>query len=209
MPRLIRLATPAALALLIASTAQAQMSVGLRGGLSYAELAGDQISTDPKTGFVAGAYVGIKISGNWVVMPEASYVQKGAKVEGFEEATGEPLTVTTDIDYVELLVPVGINLAVESESVQPRLYAGPTLGFALRCKIDPDTGETPSDCKDSVKSTDFGLVFGIGVELGSGPGAFLADLRYDYGIADINDTEDDITNSNRSLQLLVGYRRHF
>jgi hypothetical protein len=209
MPRLIRLATPAALALLIASAAQAQMSVGVRGGLSYAELAGDQINTDPKTGFMAGAYVGIQISGNWVVMPEASYVQKGAKVEGSDVATGEPLTVTTDIDYVELLVPVGINLAVESESVQPRLYAGPTLGFALRCKVKPDTGEPPSDCKDNIKSSDLGLVFGVGVELGSGPGAFLVDLRYDYGIADINDTGDDISNKNRSIQLLIGYRRHF
>jgi hypothetical protein len=107
------------------------------------------------------------------------------------------------------LLPIGINLAVESESAQPRLYAGPTLGFALSCEVKPDTDEPPSDCKDNIKSTDFGLVFGIGVELGSGPGAFLADLRYDYGIADINDTEDDITNRNRSLQLLIGYRRQF
>jgi hypothetical protein len=110
---------------------------------------------------------------------------------------------------VELLLPVGIDLAVESESVQPRLYAGPALGFALSCEVKSDTGDPPSDCKDNIKSSDFGLVFGVGVELGSGPGAFLADLRYDYGIADINDTGDDISNKNRSIQLLIGYRRHF
>jgi hypothetical protein len=52
-------------------------------------------------------------------------------------------------------------------------------------------------------------VFGVGVELGSGPGAFLADLRYDYGIADINDTGDNISKKNRSIQLSFGYRRQF
>lgn len=209
MQKLFGLTLPALLLLLLSSAAQAQVSVGVRGGLSYSELVGAEINTDSKTGFMAGAYVGIQISGAWVVQPEVSYIQKGAKVQGSDIITGEPLSVTTDIDYVELLLPVGIILAVESESVQPRLYAGPALGLALSCEVKPDTEEPPSDCKDSIKSSDFGLVFGIGIELGSGPGAFLADLRYDYGIADINDTEDNITNKNRSIQLLIGYRRHF
>jgi hypothetical protein len=204
MPRLIRFATPVLLVLLLSSAVQGQVSVGL----SYSELAGE-IKTDSKTGFMAGVFFGIGIAGSWGIMPEVSYVQKGAKVEGSDVATGEPLSVTTDIDYVELLLPVGIDLAVESESVQPRLYAGPALGFALSCEVTSDAGDPPSDCKDNIKSSDFGLVFGFGVELGSGPGAFLADLRYDYGIADINDTGDNISNKNRSIQLLIGYRRHF
>ena len=196
MKRLIALATPMLLALLPTGTVQAQISVGLRGGLSYSELSGEQINTDSKTGFMGGVYAGVKISNNWVIMPEVSYIQKGAKVEGADIGTGAPLTVTTDIDYVELLLPIGINFSVESESLQPRLYAGPTLGFALSCEVKPDTDEPPSDCKDDIKSSDYGIVFGFGVELGSGLGAFLADLRYDYGIADINDTGDDITTRN-------------
>lgn len=208
MLRLITITTPALLVLLLAASGQSQTAVGVRGGFSYSELAGE-IKTDSKTGFLVGAFAGIGIAANWRIQPEISYIQKGAKVEGSDVATGEPLTVTTDIDYLELLLPVGIDLAVEGETVQPRLYVGPTFAFALSCEVDPDTGDPPRDCKDDIKSSDFGIVFGIGVELGSGPGAFLADLRYDYGIADINDTADNISNKNRSIQLLFGYRRQF
>lgn len=208
MPRLISTTTPALLVLLLASSGHSQTAVGVRGGFSYSELAGD-VKTDSKSGFLVGAFVGVGIAGNLGIRPEVSYVQKGAKVEGSDAATGEPLSQTTDIDYLELLLPVGIDLVVEGESVQPRLYVGPTLGLALSCEFDPDTGDPPQDCKDDFKSSDFGVVFGIGVELGSGPGAFLADLRYDYGIADINDTGDNISKKNRSIQLSFGYRRQF
>lgn len=208
MPRLIPITTPALLVLLLASSGNAQLSVGVRGGFSYSELAGE-IKTDSKSGFLVGAFVGIGIAGNWGIRPEIAYVQKGAKVEGSDAVTGEPLTQTWDFDYLELLLPVGIDLAVEGESVQPRLYVGPTLGLTLSCEFDPDTGDPPQDCKDDFKSSDFGIVFGIGVELGSGPGAFLADLRYDYGIVDINDTGDNVSRKNRSIQLSFGYRRQF
>ncbi|MGD8867779.1 MAG: porin family protein [Gemmatimonadales bacterium] len=208
MPRLISITTPALLVLLLAVSGHSQTSVGVRGGFSYSELAGE-IKTDSKSGFLIGAFVGFGIAGNLGIRPEISYVQKGAKVEGSDLATGEPLSQTTDIDYFELLIPVGIDLAVEGETVQPRLYVGPTLGLALSCEFDPDTGDPSQDCKDDFKSSDFGVVFGVGVELGSGPGAFLADLRYDYGIADINDTGDNISKKNRSIQLSFGYRRQF
>lgn len=208
MRRLIRIVSLAPLVLPVFSPVHAQVSVGVHGGISYSEMAGG-VKTDSKTGFLAGAFVGIGIVGNWGVKPEVAYIQKGFKVEGTDVSTGQPLTLSTDMDYLEFLVPVGLDLAVEGEGVKPRLYAGPSLGLALSCEVKPDTDEPPQDCKDSFKSSDFGIVFGIGVELGSGPGAFLADLRYDYGITDLNDTGDDISNKNRSIQLLVGYRRHF
>lgn len=208
MRRLIRIIAIAPLVLLLPSPLHAQISVGVHGGISYSEVAGG-VKTDSKTGLLAGAFAGIGIVGNWGVRPEVAYIQKGFKVEGTDVLTGQPLTITTDIDYLEFLLPVGLDLAVEGEGVQPHLFAGPSFGFALSCEVKPDTDEPPQDCKDNFKSSDFGIVFGIGVELGSGPGAFLANLRYDYGIADINDTGDTISNKNRSIQLAVGYRRHF
>jgi hypothetical protein len=208
MKRLFATAIPALLVLTLASVGHAQLAVGVRAGLSYSSLGGD-VKTDSKTGFMAGAFAGIGISGNWGIQPEISYVQKGAKIEGIDPGTAETQTITTKLDYIELQLPVDVDLPVESESVNPRLYAGPTFGIALSCKVESDAPEDqPVDCKDDVKSTDYGLVFGIGVELGSGPGAFVADLRYDMGLANINDAGSDPTTSkNRGIQILIGYRR--
>jgi hypothetical protein len=208
MKRLIAIATPALLVLMLANIGHAQLAVGVRAGLSYANLGGD-VKTDSKTGFMAGAFAGIGISGNFFLQPEVYYAQKGAKIEGFDLATGSPITTETSLDYIELQVPVGIDLSIENETVNPRAYAGPTLGFALRCEVVTDPSDDPPvDCKDSVKSYDFGIVFGIGVEFGSGPGAFVADLRYDLGLANINDAErETVSNKNRAIQILIGYRR--
>ncbi len=209
MKRLIATATPALLVLMLANVGHAQLSVGVRGGLNFSKLTGD-IRTDSRTGFMAAAFAGIGISGNWGIQPEISYVQKGAKIEGIDPGTAETQTITTKLDYIELQLPVDVDLPVENESITPRLYAGPTIGLALSCKVESDTSNDPAvDCKEDVKTYDFGLVLGVGVELGSGPGAFIADLRYLVGFANINDAgEDPTTSKNRGIQILVGYRRN-
>lgn len=215
MRRLIAIAIPTLLVLTLTNICHAQLAVGIRGGLNISSLAGD-VATDSKTGILAGAFVGIPLKNNWGIQPEISYVQKGAKRE-FLETTGGSTTETTKLDYIELQIPIGVDLPVENENINPRLYAGPTVALALSCeeveRAEPSGTESSSDCKDDIKTYDFGLVFGFGVELGSGRNAFIADLRYDVGIANINDAVDDegnrvrVSNKNRSTQLLVGYRR--
>jgi hypothetical protein len=213
MKKLVGAVTLAVLSAVTLQPASAQVSLGARGGLSYSHLAGD-VQTNSRARFVVGVFAGFEIAENFGVQPELAYAQKGAKTESeIVDPVGGliTLTQTTSIDYLELLVPAYLRIKVNNEKVKPRLYAGPTFGLPLNCKVKTDrsVGEPlPTvDCKDDVTSFDFGLLFGFGLELGSGPGKFAVDLRYELGLANISELEDDPSKKNRSLQILVGYIR--
>lgn len=212
MRKLFSISTAASLLMMLTNIGHAQLAVGVRGGLNISKLAGDVI-TESKVGLIAGAFVGIGLSGNWGMQPELSYVQKGTK----REVQGGELTGTTKLDYLELQVPINVDLPVKSERFNPRLQAGPTFAAALSCKVE-ETGPSDTeseDCMDDIESYDIGIVLGFGLDIGSGPGAFIADIRYNIGLTNINDAVDEEGNpepfalKNRSTQLLVGYRRKF
>jgi hypothetical protein len=194
--------------------AAAQLSLGFRTGLSYAHLAGD-VNTDSRTRLAIGAFAGLRVVANVDLQAEVSYSQKGARTDSrvFDPVEG-PIRIeqTTSLDYVELQVPLGLTIPVKDERVRPRVYVGPAAALVVNCKIEtdvtPGSSPPPADCRDDTKSLDFGVVFGIGLEYGRGPGAFIADIRYDVGFTNISDIPDDPSKKNRSLQLLVGYVRH-
>lgn len=213
MKKLVGAVTLAVLSAVTLQPAAAQISLGVRGGVGFSQLAGE-VQTNSRTRFVAGAFAGFGIAANYGLQPELDYAQKGAKTESeIVDPRGGLITLkqTTSLDYLELLVPAYVTIKVTNERVKPRIYAGPTFGLVLNCKVNVDrsVGEPlpTADCKDDVKSIDFGLVFGFGLALGAGPGKFAADLRYDLGLSNVSDLADDPSKKNRSLQILVGYVR--
>lgn len=203
----------ATLGLTLAQNGWAQVDVSLRGGLSYSHLTGENISTDPKTGFTAGVFGRFGLKDNLGLRAELSYVQKGAKTtsEIFDPVEGQrSIDRTDDLPYLELMVPLDLTLRINNEKVRPHLLAGPSFALALSCTVEA-TNTEPRDCTNEFKDYDVGLLLGAGVEYGSGPGAFVAELRYDIGFVDIGGDEPagetQITQKNRSLQLVVGYVR--
>jgi hypothetical protein len=70
------------------------------------------------------------------------------------------------------------------------------------------------DINDYTKSTDFGLVFGGGLDIAAGPGAVTLECRYVLGLTEIDDgfqeaLEDPdpqkVDAKNHSIMILVGY----
>ncbi len=195
------------------SAAPAQVALGVRGGLSFARLAGD-VDTDTRTRVVAGAFVSLPVAHTLHIQAELSYAQKGAKTQSalFDPELGPvSLEKLTTLDYLELQLPVGFFIPVRHERVRPRIYAGPALALALRCRVNvnvkPGTSPPPEDCASDTKAADFGVVAGIGLEYNAGPGAVVADVRYDVGVIDISDVPGEPATRNRSFQILVGYVR--
>jgi opacity protein-like surface antigen len=95
-----------------------------------------------------------------------------------------------------------LNLPVEGKSWVPNIYAGPYLAFMLGADIDGN------DVKDAFKSTDFGLVVGVGLDfkLSEGNRMLELDFRYSMGITKIYDFDDlDIKAFNNGFQFLLGY----
>jgi hypothetical protein len=197
-------------ALLIASTAAfAQDMVtgltgkGLKAGLNLANVTGNDAPDDTKMkmGFAVGGFITYAFSDLFAVQPELLYTMKGAKVQpaGGTEAS-------TTYNYLEIPVLFKVLLA-GGGNFKPNFYAGPAVAFLLSASSDP---EVPGyDVKDATKSTDFGLIGGVGADLlmGTGPGKITFDVRYDVGLSSLDNVDDgiDAKVNNSAITFLVGY----
>jgi hypothetical protein len=134
------------------------------------------------------------VTPNFLIQPEVLYTQKGAKYdEGGAEAT-------VKLDYVE--VPVLFKGRFGSGGVKPSVFAGPAVGFKVSAKTEFDGEE--EDIED-VKGTDFGIVFGAGLDLAAGPGSFIIDARYTLGLTTLDDSPDPGDVKNGVWSFSVGY----
>jgi hypothetical protein len=187
-------------ALAAAGAAQAgPAAFGLKGGLTIAKLTGDVEDLDSKTGFVIGGFAAIPIGEAIAIQPEICYVQKGAK---FTEMVGdfEPREFDVDVNFDYIDIPILFKYTVAGEGAQPYFLLGPSIGFNTKAEFSAE-GET-EDYKDYIKSTDFGLVFGLGVNIQQ----FLLEARYSLGLTDINDFPgDDDSIKNSVIAFQVGY----
>ncbi|NIN10003.1 MAG: outer membrane beta-barrel protein [Gemmatimonadales bacterium] len=149
----------------------------------------------------------------------------------FIEETSER---TTGLDYLELQVPITMMIPARRTAVSARLYAGPSVAVELKCRTElnltartfsptgptldvtstTESGSCESESQTggplftSTKRLDFGLVLGAGMDVGIGRGAITGDLRYDFGLADIQDgTGGSI--KNRAFEILLGYAHYF
>jgi outer membrane protein with beta-barrel domain len=180
-----------ALAALAAEPAAAQTRFGLKAGVNFAKLTGDNVDSEigTRTGFLAGGFMEAPIADIVNFQLGAQYSQKGAESE----------TVAGDaklkLDYLE--VPALLVVTVPgSGSTDIRLSLGPTLGFLLKCEGEAAIGFS-ADCKDNVKKFDLGGLVGAGVSFGMGSGAaLLVDGFYNFGFMSIDDSanEDDVKN---------------
>jgi len=223
MRKLIALsACVVSLAVISPTRAHAQLGVGARGGLVSAQFGGD-IDYNSRSGFYVGAFASLSLGNLWSIHPEVALVQKGATDENLR-ASGGGVTIVernNKLTYVEFLVPLTITPPVESGQIQPRVYAAPAIAFQVSCTTEFDNApELPGsfDCDERVpvlndafaftpiKSIDYGLVVGVGIDVGGGRTVFTADARYDVGIANINDLSGAQEVKNRALVFLIGLR---
>lgn len=179
------------LAVSLAAGAQAETDFGIKAGVSISNIKGDNTDgLDSKTGFMVGGFASIPISAPAAIQPEVFYVQKGAKFGlGGADASFK-------LDYIE--IPVLFKYTVDGESARPFFLLGPSLGFKMSAKTEVEG--TSEDVED-VASTDFGLVFGLGMNMQQ----FLIEFRYTLGLSNINDLEGDPDSlKNSAFGILAG-----
>ena len=212
MQRLTSVILGAILSLALASTVQAQMALGIRGGYNSSKISvtvdGQSVDDEglsSRGGFHAGADLTIGFSPMFGIQAGGVYSQKGASMsEGTVEAT-------VAVDYID--VPVLFVLSVPTEgNITPRLFAGGVASFKMSCKLkgSVDGTSVPSqDCSDddigTLKSSYFSLLFGVGIKFGVGPGGLLLDAGYQLGMTNIVDEETESVKAN-VLQVALGYQ---
>ncbi|MBN2726297.1 PorT family protein [Candidatus Mcinerneyibacteriota bacterium] len=145
-----------------------------------------------KTGFLIGAFLRIPVTGMpLTVIGEALYTQKGAH---FEE---EGFDADIKMDYFEMAL-----LGKYPLLPHVGIYLGPSLSLLTKAEIEQD-GSGSDDLTDDFKGSEFSLNIGGQADVKS----FVFDLRFNFGLTDINDSINggDFSIKTNTLTLSAGY----
>jgi len=190
-----------------ASVSAQGVTGGLKAGMNIANIHGDNVEDvwDSKIGICAGGFITCSLSDLFAIQPELLFTMKGSKAEG--EVEGEPAKLTMKLNYLE--IPVLAKLLIPTPgTVRPSLFVGPSLAIKLTGKGKVEyAGESEEADIEDVKSTDFGLVFGGGVDFALGQGKLTVDARYTLGLTTTREPEDgeEVDVKNGVISIMVGY----
>jgi len=173
-------------------------SVGIKGGLALSTV---RVSgTSEMTGLtnlkapVFGLSLGLGM-GLFTLQPEFLYVRMGTSM------VADAVEAEDHLDYLQ--VPILLKINVMPGPISPVIYGGGYGSYLLAAK--GVTEGVSVDIKDEVKSTDYGLVFGGGVEFKLAVVKLTAEIRYNLGLANIaKEISDGSSVKNKSLMFLVG-----
>ncbi len=171
--------------------AQAQFSVGLKGGLNFANLdvSSAQNTYNNRTGYHFGAFTLLKFS-QIGIQPEVIFSQQGSKVDadfGNFESNFSYVNIPV---MLKLYTIAGINL-----------QAGPQFGFLMNDPVIKDPqGQT---IENAYKKSDISLGLGAGWDL---PFGITLDARYNLGLSKIDDAPNVESTRNQVWQVSLGYK---
>jgi hypothetical protein len=197
-------------AMVSVSVAQTSLHLGLKGGINSASLSGEGTDVlNALTTFGFGAYARVNLSPQFAFQPEIIYVLKGAK----ESASMMDIDAEAKVKirYVEIPVLARIEIPTKG-NVAPHLYAGPAFAFATSAKAEIKVTMAGFGISEEMdisneKSSDFGLVFGGGVDIGLGSTALTLEGRYTLGMQNIVEdapfTEWDIDDPPPEIAVLI------
>ncbi|HET9485781.1 MAG TPA: porin family protein [Chryseosolibacter sp.] len=176
------LACAVAISMLSITNAQAQYArAGIKGGLNLSNLYVDQADDDKaRIGWHAGFYGQLFASEAFAIQPEVVFSTKGTGVTQID-ATSARYESKFNLQYIDIPILAVFKLGEVAE-----IHAGAYWAYLLGAEIknndrNPDNEFTTID-RDNFDDWDYGLVGGIGFNLGEG--AQLG-VRYNYGLNEI------------------------
>lgn len=195
---------------LSAMEAQAQVTLGLKGGLTLSTLNaeepdGTDAGLDRLSSFGGGAYFQVGLGDVLTLQAEALYTRKGAR-------TDDSIT-TLELSYVDVPLLFLIRVPAGDAAIVPILYAGPVVSFETKCQLKDDAGAAV-DCgsgsgnQPQTTSPDFGGAFGGGFEVFMGSYTLQLDIRYTHGFVNILDSSEQAGSmENRAWSFYLGLGR--
>jgi len=188
----------------------AEIRGGLKAGVNLSSIHGADVGDiefelgapwKSKLGAVGGGFITFNLSPTIAIQAEALYSMKGAKLNTTVDTT--PVTVTFNGNYLE--IPILLKIMIPTQgNLKPSLFAGPALGINLSHKVKAEGGGMSEEIEiPGYKSTDLGLVFGLGLDIGRN---IRTDLRYTLGFTKLVE-EGGVTSDikNGAFSLMIGY----
>lgn len=168
--------------------AQQRARVGLKGGMNLSNLYVNEADDEnARIGWHAGVYAQLFSSEAFAIQPEVNFSTKGTGVTyGSINAGGVNINHDTKFNLSYLDIPV---LAVFKLGRAAEIHLGPYWSYLLSAEIRNNDGNPNNEFddidRDNFDDWDYGLVGGIGFNLGKG--AQLG-ARYNYGLNEIADS---------------------
>ena len=181
-----------------AAMAQAQVALGIKGGLNFASIDAST-SVDSRTGFHGGAFALFKLT-KIGIQPELLFSSQGFKIKDVVLPGGSG-DITSTYNYINIPVLLKIYLVAGLN-----LQVGPQFGFVSKAEVetvDISGNSSVSDVKDQLKGSDLSAAIGLGWDL---PFGLTVDGRYNLGLSDINDSASAETIKNQVFQVSVGWK---
>ena len=165
---------------------QAQVKFGGKAGLNLSTFSGDDADDiKSKIGFNIGAFAEIPVATSFAVKPELVFSTQGAKSD---DNTAGDIKLAFNYLNIPLLGKYNTSSGFFAET-------GPQIGFLLSAKAKSD--DVDVDVKDQFKGTDFAWAFGIGYEMAES--GFGVNLRYNLGLSNLPDDDDDDASFKNSV----------
>jgi hypothetical protein len=198
------------LTLMLAPAAPAQVTVGAFGDLNSAGLSGDapeDFSYGGKTGFGFGLIGEFHLTDDVWLSVQPMILPRGAAIEFKVDDEEDPVKIAElGLDY--FAVPVLAKFVTAGGKVY--VTSGINLSFLTGANLKGvEDGDEEIDVKDSFKSFDVAVDFGVGGQLPVGPVKIMLEARYEQGLLNVIEDkidEDALKSRLRSsgLQLLAG-----
>lgn len=215
------------LGLIVAVSVNAQISVGVKGGIHFADVRTEGISNqylpEPQVyeGFLLGAVVEMPLMNGFSFRPELNFVQKGFRAMEEFAVTDIDLPVgagmKTRLNYME--VPLLFKYAQGNDLAKWYVVAGPAISYATEGYVRPVVravidftlpAQQLNLDNDIYRRWDASVTGGLGGEVKAGPGKIFADIRYTHGLANVfNNPIVDVKVKNQGFTLSAGYAYTF
>ncbi|WP_051068839.1 porin family protein [Cesiribacter andamanensis] len=181
------------------ASAFAQSQIGLRVGANFATIQDglDRLENMEEPWvprLTLGVATSLAVNESFAIAPEFNYSQRGYEASG-TNTLGQDFTYTYDYNFFE--VPLLARLSF-GHILKGYVNLGPTFSYLLGGKEVQEgglgAGERSFDMDDErYKRFELGGALGGGIQLDTGIGSFLIDLRYNTGFTDFQ------TSSSSSL----------
>ncbi|RDC61574.1 porin family protein [Adhaeribacter pallidiroseus] len=184
--------------LTVGFTAQAQFSIGIKGGLSSsgvdvknAKNTLNQLKdSDNITGYHLGAFTRVKIN-NFFLQPEAYFATSGGKLKQTDMQNSTVNEVKARFNRLDVPLLLGVNFLKVG-----RLQAGPVASVLVGSKI----GE--QRIKDYLNKTDWGFQVGAGVDISN----LTLDVRYENVKRNYTNQTSSFDLSNQQVIVSLGIK---
>jgi hypothetical protein len=173
--------------------------LGLFAGQNRANLIWDgpddlDIDFSSRNEWMYGGVLGTGLSGNFDIQLAPAYVGKGAERTFFDPELEE---ISSSIELSTIELPVLLRISFNKAGINPYLLAGGTVSYLLeaREKFGQEYAEfgyqASDDIRDRLTTWDYGYSYGGGISIPLGGLNLFLEGRYQRGLGDINDIEND------------------